>query len=144
MSDIGRSRSCSWPGFASWSTAAMTRPASRPSPMARSPRCAPWATSRRSSARWPRRRSAPARGRRDGERLRAPGGPAFLAHPRDIQVIDKDELVVLRPGGVTVMTPAGEELDRAVTTVDWDEETAEKGGFETFMLKEMHEQGEAV
>src|SRR4051794_17886322 len=83
-------------------------------------------------------------GRGDGEQFVASAVPAFLAHTRDIQVIDNDELVVLRPEGVTVMTPAGEELDRAVTTVDWDEETAEKGGFETFMLKEMHEQGEAA
>jgi glutamine---fructose-6-phosphate transaminase (isomerizing) len=83
-------------------------------------------------------------GRGDGEQFVASAVPAFLAHTREVQVIDNDELVVLRPEGVTVMTPAGEELDRAVTTVDWDEETAEKGGFETFMLKEMHEQAEAV
>ena len=35
-------------------------------------------------------------------------------------------------------------MERAELTVDWDEETAEKGGYETFMLKEIHEQADAV
>ena len=41
-------------------------------------------------------------------------------------------------------TPDGVPVERAIETVDWDEETAEKGGFETFMLKEIHEQADAV
>jgi glucosamine--fructose-6-phosphate aminotransferase (isomerizing) len=83
-------------------------------------------------------------GRGDGEQFVASAVPAFLAHTRHVQVIDNDELVVLTPDGVTLLTPAGEEIDRAVTEITWDEETAEKGGFETFMLKEMHEQADAV
>ncbi len=50
----------------------------------------------------------------------------------------------MRPGATTFLTPDGTELDREVTEIDWDEETAEKGGFETFMLKEIHEQADAV
>jgi glucosamine--fructose-6-phosphate aminotransferase (isomerizing) len=42
------------------------------------------------------------------------------------------------------MTASGEPVERGEHTVDWDEETAEKGGFETFMLKEIHEQADAV
>jgi glucosamine--fructose-6-phosphate aminotransferase (isomerizing) len=42
------------------------------------------------------------------------------------------------------MTPDGEVLEREIDEVDWDDETAEKGGFETFMLKEIHEQADAV
>ena len=42
------------------------------------------------------------------------------------------------------MTPEGEVLDREIVELDWDEKTAEKGGFETFMLKEIHEQADAV
>ena len=42
------------------------------------------------------------------------------------------------------MLPDGTELEREVVEIDWDEETAEKGGFETFMLKEIHEQADAV
>jgi glucosamine--fructose-6-phosphate aminotransferase (isomerizing) len=83
-------------------------------------------------------------GRGEGEQFIASAVPAFLAHTRRVQVIENDELVVLRPEGVTVMTPQGEELERAIDEVDWDEETAEKAGFETYMLKEIHEQADAL
>jgi glucosamine--fructose-6-phosphate aminotransferase (isomerizing) len=83
-------------------------------------------------------------GRGEGEQFVASAVPAFLAHTRRIQVVENDELVVLRPEGVTITTAAGERVERAVETVDWDEETAEKGGYETFMLKEIHEQADAV
>jgi glucosamine--fructose-6-phosphate aminotransferase (isomerizing) len=61
-----------------------------------------------------------------------------------VQHVENGEIVVLRPQGVTITTAAGETVQRAEQTVDWDEETAEKGGFETFMLKEIHEQADAV
>jgi glucosamine--fructose-6-phosphate aminotransferase (isomerizing) len=83
-------------------------------------------------------------GRGDGEQFVASAVPAFLAHTRRVQYVDNGEIVVLRPEGVTITTPAGVEIERAVETVDWDEETAEKGGYETFMLKEIHEQADAV
>ena len=83
-------------------------------------------------------------GRGEGEQFVASAVPAFLAQTRRVQFLDNDEIVVLRPEGVTITTPAGEELQRAVETVDWDEDTAEKGGYETFMLKEIHEQADAV
>jgi glutamine---fructose-6-phosphate transaminase (isomerizing) len=83
-------------------------------------------------------------GRGEGEQFVASAVPAFLAQTRRVQFLDNDEIVVLRPDGVTITTPAGEELPRAVETVDWDEDTAEKGGYETFMLKEIHEQADAV
>src|SRR3954454_9257538 len=83
-------------------------------------------------------------GRGEGEQFIASAVPAFLAHTRRVQVVDNDELVVLRPDGVTIMTPDGTELERPVEKVDWDEETAEKAGFETYMLKEIHEQADAL
>jgi glucosamine--fructose-6-phosphate aminotransferase (isomerizing) len=83
-------------------------------------------------------------GRGDGEQFIASAVPAFLAHTRRVQVVENDELVVVRPDGVTIMTPAGEPLERSVDEVDWDEETAEKAGFETYMLKEIHEQADAL
>jgi glutamine---fructose-6-phosphate transaminase (isomerizing) len=83
-------------------------------------------------------------GRGEGEQFIASAVPAFLAHTRRVQVVDNEELVVLRPGGVEIMTPDGMPVHRPVDEVDWDEETAEKGGFETFMLKEMHEQADAI
>ncbi|HEY4895293.1 MAG TPA: glutamine--fructose-6-phosphate transaminase (isomerizing) [Solirubrobacteraceae bacterium] len=83
-------------------------------------------------------------GRGDGEQFVASAVPAFLEQTRRVQYLENGELVVLRPSGVTIMTAAGEPVERAEHTVDWDEETAEKGGFETFMLKEIHEQADAV
>jgi glucosamine--fructose-6-phosphate aminotransferase (isomerizing) len=83
-------------------------------------------------------------GRGDGEQFIASAVPAFLAQTRRVQYVENGEIVVLRAQDVIIMTPAGEVLERAVQTVDWDEETAEKGGYETFMLKEIHEQADAV
>jgi glucosamine--fructose-6-phosphate aminotransferase (isomerizing) len=83
-------------------------------------------------------------GRGDGEQFVASAVPAFLAQTRRVQFVENGEIVVLRPAGVTITTAAGEPVDRPEQTVDWDEETAEKGGYETFMLKEIHEQADAV
>jgi glutamine---fructose-6-phosphate transaminase (isomerizing) len=83
-------------------------------------------------------------GRGDGEQFLASGIPAFLAHTRRVQYIEDDEIVVVRPDGVEFLTAAGEPVDRPVEVIDWDAEEAEKGGYETFMLKEIHEQADAV
>jgi glutamine---fructose-6-phosphate transaminase (isomerizing) len=83
-------------------------------------------------------------GRGEGEQFIASAVPAFLAETRRVQYLENGEIVVLRPEGVLITTAAGERVERAVETVDWDQETAEKGGFETFMLKEIHEQADAV
>ncbi len=83
-------------------------------------------------------------GRGEGEQFLASAVPAFLAETRRVQYLDNGEIAVLTPDAVKIITPAGEELEREVQTVDWDQETAEKGGFETFMLKEIHEQADAV
>ncbi|MEP6953403.1 MAG: glutamine--fructose-6-phosphate transaminase (isomerizing), partial [Solirubrobacteraceae bacterium] len=83
-------------------------------------------------------------GRGEGETFLASAIPAFLAHTRRVQHIENGEIVVVRADAVTFMTPDGTELDREIVEIDWDEETAEKGGFETFMLKEIHEQADAI
>jgi glucosamine--fructose-6-phosphate aminotransferase (isomerizing) len=83
-------------------------------------------------------------GRGEGEQFVASAVPAFLSQTRRVQFVENGEVVVLTPEGVTITTAAGEPVERAEQTVDWDEETAEKGGFETFMLKEIHEQADAV
>jgi glucosamine--fructose-6-phosphate aminotransferase (isomerizing) len=83
-------------------------------------------------------------GRGEGETFLASAIPAFLAHTRKVQYIENGELVVVTAEGTTFLTPEGDVLDREVVEIDWDEETAEKGGFETFMLKEIHEQADAV
>jgi glutamine---fructose-6-phosphate transaminase (isomerizing) len=83
-------------------------------------------------------------GRGDGEQFLASAVPAFLASTRRVQYIEDGELVVLRPSGVDFMTADGTPVEREVVEIDWDEETAEKAGYETFMLKEIHEQADAV
>ena len=83
-------------------------------------------------------------GRGDGEQFIGSAVPAFMEHTRRVQLIENDELVVVRPDGVEFLTAAGEPVEREETLIDWDAETAEKGGYETFMLKEIHDQAEAV
>jgi glucosamine--fructose-6-phosphate aminotransferase (isomerizing) len=83
-------------------------------------------------------------GRGDGEQFLASSIPAFLAHTRRVQIIEDGELVTVRPDGVRLFAPDGSTIEREVETVDWDADEAEKGGFETFMLKEIHEQADAV
>jgi glucosamine--fructose-6-phosphate aminotransferase (isomerizing) len=83
-------------------------------------------------------------GRGEGETFLGSAIPAFLAHTHKVQYIENGELVVVTADGTTFLTPEGVELEREVVEIDWDEETAEKGGFETFMLKEIHEQADAV
>jgi len=83
-------------------------------------------------------------GRGEGETFLGSAIPAFLSHTRRVQYIENGEIVVVTPEGTTFLLPDGTELEREIVTIDWDEETAEKGGYETFMLKEIHEQADAV
>ncbi len=80
----------------------------------------------------------------DGESFIGSGIPAFLGETRRVQFIEDDEIVAVRPDGAEFFTAAGEPVARAVTQIDWDADTAEKQGYETFMLKEIHEQADAV
>jgi len=80
----------------------------------------------------------------DGENFVASAIPAFLRETRRVQLVENDEIVIVTPEGTRFTTAAGEEVERAAEEVDWDEEAAEKGGYETFMLKEIHEQPDAV
>jgi glutamine---fructose-6-phosphate transaminase (isomerizing) len=83
-------------------------------------------------------------GRGDGEQFVGSAIPAFLRETRYVQYIGDDEIVVLRPDGVEFFTAAGEPVEREIVEIDWDADTAEKQGYETFMLKEIHEQADAV
>jgi glucosamine--fructose-6-phosphate aminotransferase (isomerizing) len=81
----------------------------------------------------------------DGESFIASAIPAFLAETRRIQLVENGELVAISPEGTRfVDAAAGDPIDREVSEVDWDDAAAEKGGYETFMLKEIHEQADAV
>jgi glucosamine--fructose-6-phosphate aminotransferase (isomerizing) len=83
-------------------------------------------------------------GHGEGEMFIASAIPAFLAQTREVQYMEDDELVVLRSDGARFYTPAGDEIPREITEIDWDADTAEKQGYETFMLKEIYEQADAV
>jgi glutamine---fructose-6-phosphate transaminase (isomerizing) len=70
---------------------------------------------------------------------------AFLSETRRIQLIEDGEIVTITPAGAAfVSVETGDVLDRDVIEVDWDEEGAEKQGYETFMLKEIYEQPDGV
>ena len=71
--------------------------------------------------------------------------PAFLAETRRALGIKNDEIVTVHKGDVTLMDADGNVVDgREPIEVTWDEDAAEKGGYDTFMLKEIHEQPDAV
>jgi glucosamine--fructose-6-phosphate aminotransferase (isomerizing) len=80
----------------------------------------------------------------EGESFVASAIPAFMRDTRRVQLVENDEIVVITPAGATFTTVAGEAVERSAEEIDWDEEAAEKGGYETFMLKEIHEQPDAV
>jgi glucosamine--fructose-6-phosphate aminotransferase (isomerizing) len=80
----------------------------------------------------------------DGEYFLASAVPAFLAHTRAVIFPEDGDVVVVKRDGIRVFDLDGTELERAVENVDWDEEAAEKAGYETFMLKEIFEQPTAL
>jgi glucosamine--fructose-6-phosphate aminotransferase (isomerizing) len=80
----------------------------------------------------------------DGETFLASDIPAVLHRTRDFLIIEDDELVVITAEGATIETIAGDPIDRSRLHVEWDAEQAEKGGFDHFMLKEIHEQPSVV
>jgi glucosamine--fructose-6-phosphate aminotransferase (isomerizing) len=70
--------------------------------------------------------------------------PAFMKETRTVMQIENGDIVVLRPGEVEVMGGDGTPREREIEEVTWDEEAAERGGYPTFMMKEIHEQPDAV
>jgi glucosamine--fructose-6-phosphate aminotransferase (isomerizing) len=81
----------------------------------------------------------------EGEHFVASAIPAFLRETRNVQLVEDNEVVVIRPDGAEFLDAStADPVERPVTAIDWDDEAAEKGGYETFMLKEIHEQPDAV
>jgi glucosamine--fructose-6-phosphate aminotransferase (isomerizing) len=79
-----------------------------------------------------------------GETFLASAIPAFLADTRTAVPIENGELVEIEADGVRITDTDGNPIERAAEEVTWDAEAAEKGGYETYMLKEIHEQADAV
>ncbi|MEE1114096.1 MAG: glutamine--fructose-6-phosphate transaminase (isomerizing) [Eubacterium sp.] len=70
--------------------------------------------------------------------------PAILKYTRSVYYPDNDEICVLRKDGVEFYNNDLDPLTKELHTIEWDIEAAEKGGYEHFMLKEIHEQPQAV
>jgi glucosamine--fructose-6-phosphate aminotransferase (isomerizing) len=76
----------------------------------------------------------------NGEMFLASSIAAFLPETRRVQLLEDGQVVSITPAGAVFFASEAP----SVTEVDWDDEIAEKGGYETFMLKEIYEQPEAV
>ena len=79
-----------------------------------------------------------------GEQYLSSDPTALLAHTRDVIFLENGDLASLRPSGVRVWDRAGRPVERPVQHLNWDPVQAEKGGYKHFMLKEIHEQTQAV
>ncbi|MDP3985069.1 MAG: glutamine--fructose-6-phosphate transaminase (isomerizing) [Acidimicrobiia bacterium] len=83
-------------------------------------------------------------GKGEGENFLASDIPAFLEHTRRMVVIDDDRVVEVRPQGVIITDLEGQSVPLVERLIEWDLEAAEKGGYSTFMEKEIHEQPRAI
>jgi glucosamine--fructose-6-phosphate aminotransferase (isomerizing) len=83
-------------------------------------------------------------GRAEGENFVASDFAAFLDHTKDGVILEDDQVVVVTPERLEVTDLDGRPVEPYEHHVDWDLSAAEKGGYEHFMLKEMHEQPLAI
>jgi glutamine---fructose-6-phosphate transaminase (isomerizing) len=80
----------------------------------------------------------------EGEQFLASDIPAILQHTRRVLILDEGEIASLRPVGVSISKVDGTPVRRDPITIEWDVEAAEKGGYPHFVLKEIHEQPDAL
>ena len=80
----------------------------------------------------------------DGENFLGSDVAAFVAHTRRAMSIGQDQLVTIRPDSVEVVDFSGAPVETTEFEVDWDASAAEKGGWSSFMAKEISEEPEAV
>ena len=83
-------------------------------------------------------------GQGKGEVFIASDVPAIIKYTKDYYLLEHNEIAVLKNGSVSFCTLHGRMLDKELKTADWDEDSAEKGGYPHFMIKEIHEQPTAV
>lgn len=79
-----------------------------------------------------------------GEYFLASDIPALLRHTRSTYILSDGEIAVLEPDRVRVMDRQRNQINKKVFEVKWEAEQAEKGGYDHFMLKEIHEQPQAL
>lgn len=80
----------------------------------------------------------------EGENFIASDIPAVLNYTRDVYLLDDNEIAVLTKDDIKLYTLDGKEIKKEVYHVTWDAEAAEKGGYEHFMMKEIHEQPKVI
>ncbi len=80
----------------------------------------------------------------EGEQFLASDPSALLVHTKDVIFLENGDLARLTPAGVDIQDLAGRPVRRPVQHLTWDPIQAEKGGYKHFMLKEIHEQTQAV
>ena len=80
----------------------------------------------------------------DGETYLASDVPAILKYARNVYYIGNMEIARLQKGEVTFYNLDGDEIEKELVEITWDAEAAEKGGYEHFMMKEIHEQPKAI
>lgn len=80
----------------------------------------------------------------EGENLLASDVSAILKHTRRVIYVEDDNVATITREGVTITDLCGNPVANEVRTVDWDAAMAERGGYEHFMLKEIHEQPRAL
>jgi glucosamine--fructose-6-phosphate aminotransferase (isomerizing) len=80
----------------------------------------------------------------EGENFVASDIPALLEHTRRVLFLEDGELAELTRDKITITTFDGEPVERAPRVVSWDPVTAQKGGYKHFLLKEIHEQPQAI
>ena len=79
-----------------------------------------------------------------GENFVASDIPAIINYTRDTYILSDGELAIVTRDNVSVFDREGNAVDKEVFHVSWNAEAAEKGGYEHFMLKEIHDQPKAV
>nr|MBO2493800.1 glutamine--fructose-6-phosphate transaminase (isomerizing) [Clostridia bacterium] len=80
----------------------------------------------------------------DGENYIASDIPAILKYTRKVYLLEDREIALIRRDGVEIIDQYGRKVQREVFEVKWDIEAAEKGGYQHFMIKEIHEEPKAL
>ena len=83
-------------------------------------------------------------GMKDGESYIASDVPAILQYTRQVYYIDNLQMACVRAGEAVFYNLDGDQVHKEPVEIKWDAEAAEKGGYEHFMMKEIHEQPKAV
>lgn len=79
-----------------------------------------------------------------GENYFASDVTALVSYTRNAIYMDDGEFAEITPDSITVFNPAGQPIEKKISRITWDIQSAEKGGYEHFMLKEIIEQPRAV